>query len=95
MLGRDPALFYFFLAYDNVPYDSLRQTTQAALFCRCGTALKGRCRRCAQQAADSRRRFGGLRDAVLEHDYSPAASPAVADPHAISVSHCRSLAARI
>ena len=42
---------------------------QAALFCRCGLPLDGRCPRCAQHAADSRRRFGGLRDAVLARDH--------------------------
>lgn len=44
---------------------------QRSLFCRCGAALGCRaraCRRCRQQALDSRRRFGGWRDAVLARD---------------------------
>lgn len=43
---------------------------QPTLFCRCGEtpAVSGLCRRCYAQAAHSRRRFGGHRDAVLARD---------------------------
>lgn len=48
-----------------------RRVAQHALFCHCGQlppAVAGRCRRCYQRFADSRRRFGGQRDAVLVRD---------------------------
>jgi 5-methylcytosine-specific restriction endonuclease McrA len=44
---------------------------QRTLFCPCGAALPavaGRCRRCYQHSVDSRRRFGGRREAVLARD---------------------------
>ena len=43
---------------------------QPALFCPCGETPSGSslCRRCAQHQADSRRRFGGEREAVLRRD---------------------------
>jgi 5-methylcytosine-specific restriction endonuclease McrA len=43
---------------------------QRNLFCRCGAPAAGLvlCRRCRQQAADSRRRFGGWREAVVRRD---------------------------
>jgi hypothetical protein len=50
---------------------SCRRMTQRALFCPCGQAepaVAGLCRCCYQRAADSRRRFAGQREAVVERD---------------------------
>ena len=44
---------------------------QKPLFCPCGRdfpALAGLCRRCYRAVANSRFRFGGLRDEILERD---------------------------
>ena len=60
-------MIIFLLASYNSP---LRNSAQPSFFCRCGAdpAIAGLCGRCYRQAAHSRRRFGGRREAVLARD---------------------------